>query len=295
MWLNAETVRLRLAGFALGVCALSLLPGTVSAQEVVEDARAALPESVRSAGVLRVATSLQWAPFAYESEEGEAVGIDIGLMKLLAAKLGLTAEITDIKFPSIVPGVSTGRYDVGVNQIGITEEREKVVDFVPYFNSGYSLLVRKGETDIDINNLCGRTLALTQGSAQIKVVEELSKGCVDAGRPEIGMQFYPNSADTYLAVANGRTDGFMTGKAVGVYTSRGNPKLEVAPGMLEGRRSVAGIIVGEDSDALRTALSLALESAVADGSYTALLEEHGVADGGLTIEEMHGHAADRHR
>ncbi len=268
------------AGLAAGLAA------TADAQQILESARATLPPAMRDAGVLKVATSLQWAPFDYKSETGETVGLDISLIKLLSAKLGLKPEFTDLKFPSIVPGVSGGRFDVGVNQIGITAERAKVADFVPYFNSGYGLVVQKGRTDLDVNHLCGKSLSLTTGSSQIAVAEDISKKCVAAGQGAISMTFYPDSADTYLAVANGRGDGFLVGKATGVYISKGNPKLQMTDAVLPDRLTISGIVVAKGNDKLHGALLAALESAVEDGSYKALLDEYGVADGALTVETM---------
>jgi polar amino acid transport system substrate-binding protein len=256
------------------------------AQTIVDAARAALPAKTREAGVLNVATSYQWAPFAYKSDSGEVAGIDVSLVELLSAKLGLKPNFEDLKFPAIVPSVQTGRYDIGVNQMGVTDERKKVVDMLPYFNSNFGLLVRKGETAIDINNLCGRSLALTQGSAQVAVVQTLSDKCETAGKPKIGMTYYPNSADTYLAVANGRGDGFMTGRATGVYTAQKNTKLEMTSGTLDNYTSISGIVIGKDNGELYKALELALESAVSDGSYKALLEKFGVADGILTLDQI---------
>ena len=241
---------------------------------------------MRSAGVLRVATSLQWPPFAYAADGGAPDGIDIRLARLLAAKLGLRAEFEDIKFPTIIPGVTSGRYDIGVNQIGVTPERVKVVDFLTYFNSGYGLLTRAGATGLDINDLCGRTLVLTRGSAQVAVAEKLSADCVKAGRKEIGFLFFPNSADTYLALANGRGDGFLTARAVGIYIARGNDKLQMTSGTLPGMTTLSGIVMARGNARLHEALRLALESAVADGSYPKILAEFGVPEGALTVEQI---------
>lgn len=286
MRLGFELVRKRLGfAFVMGLLGASMAAPAM-AQTVVDAARAALPAKTREAGTLTVATSYQWAPFAYKSDSGEVVGIDISLVELLSAKLGLKPRFEDLKFPAIVPGVQTGRYDIGVNQMGVTDERKKVVDMLPYFNSNFGLLVRKGETAIDINDLCGKSLALTQGSAQVAIVETLSSKCDAAGKPKIGMTYYPNSADTYLAVANGRGDGFMTGRATGVYTAQKDPRLEMMTGTLDHYKSIAGIVIGKGNGDLYKALELALESAVSDGSYKALLDKFGVADGTLTLDQI---------
>ncbi len=268
------------------VLCLVLLLAAPAAAQVVEAARAALPVAVRSAGVLRIATSLQWPPYAYTSEAGAPEGIDIRLMKLLAEKLGLRPEVEDVKFPSIVPGVASGRYDVGVDQINITAERAKVVDFVPYSKDGMGLLVRKGATGIDVNAVCGRTLVLTQGSAQVGISEKLSATCVAAGQKAISFLYYPNSADTYLALANGRGDGFLIGKASGIYIAKGNDKLAMTEATLPDFVTISGIVVAKGNTAMQEALRLALEGALADGSYQRVLGEFGVPDAAVTVEQI---------
>src|SRR5690348_3325508 len=160
------------------------LSGPVNAQttKVSDAARAALPADVRDGGVFRVATSLQWAPFAYKSDKDEAVGIDVSLMKLIAAKLGLKAEFDDLKFPAIIPGVQSGRYHAGVDQLAISAERLKAVDMVQYFENGTSVLVPAGKPIKNPNDLCGLTFDVTQGSFQIGQLNKLSEACVAAGK-----------------------------------------------------------------------------------------------------------------
>lgn len=264
----------------------ALLPGAAEAQGTTEAARAALPAAIRASGVLRVATSLQWPPYAFTDGDGKPDGIDIRLITALAQRLGLRAAIEDIKFPTIVPGVSSGRYDVGLNQINITAERAKVVDFVPYSKDGLGLLVRRGTTGMDVNDLCGKTLVVTQGSAQVGVAERLSAACVAAGKKEIGFLSYPNSADTYLALANGRGDGFLNSRASGLNIAKTNPKLEMADSVLTDSSTVSGIVIAKGNSALAEALRLALEAAVADGSYRRMLSEFGLAEAALTIDEI---------
>jgi len=278
-----------MAGMTAACIGLMMMTGMAAAQ-VVPEARAALPEAIRTAGVLKVATSLQWPPFGYKNDADQMEGIDIRLLNVLAAKLGMKLEFDDVKFPVIVPGVTNGRYNAGMNQIAITADRAKAVDFVPYLKSGFSLLVRAGTTGIDINSLCGRTLVLTQGSGQIPVAEKLSADCVAAGKKEITFQFYPNSADSYLALANGRGDGFIVGEASGIYIAKGNPKLAMTKSVLPGSLSISGIVVAKGNTALQNALLLAMESAVADGSYMKIMTEFGVPDGALTVAEIRANA-----
>ena len=94
--------RVRLFGLSLAVC---LLPALCWAQGIDAAARAALPDKNIQSGQLEVATSLQWPPFDFKTESGRPDGIDIRLVSALAARLGLKPNFTDVKFPTIVPGV----------------------------------------------------------------------------------------------------------------------------------------------------------------------------------------------
>jgi polar amino acid transport system substrate-binding protein len=98
--------------------------------------------------------------------------------------------------------------------------------------------------------------------------------------------FFPNSADTYLAVANGRGDGFLTDKAVGIYIAQHNTKLHMLPEILAGTESVAGIVIAKDNSELAKAVRLALVSLIRDGTYKQILDQFGVADAGLTEAEV---------
>lgn len=285
-----NNLRERLVGSLL---LLSLLPAWLAGQAVaqpvavVEAARAALPNKVRDEGVLRIATSLQWAPFAYRSEKDEAVGIDISLMKVIAAKLGLKPTFDDLKFPAIVPGVATGRYHVGVDQISMSPERLAAVDMVPYFDTASVLLVPAGKAVKDLANLCGMTFVVTQGSAQTRQLQQLSDACVARNDKAIIQQLYPSSAETLLAIANGRGDAFLTAAPQGVYISRVNSKVALVKGEVPNvERSPAGIAVAKGDASMRKAIALALASAIEDGSYKAILDEYGVASSAVSTEAV---------
>jgi polar amino acid transport system substrate-binding protein len=251
---------------------------------VSEAARAALPAKVREEGTLKIATSLQWAPFAYQSEKNEAVGIDISLMKVIAAKLGLKFTFDDLKFPAIIPGVTSGRYHAGVDQLSMSPERLAAVDMIPYFDTASVLLIAAGKPVPDPANLCGLTFVVTQGSVQVRQLTQLSEACVAKNAKPIVQQLYPSSAETLLAVANGRGDAFLTASPQGVYISRINSKVALVKGEVAVERQPAGIALEKGNAGMRKAIALALASAIEDGSYKAILEEFGVASSAVPIE-----------
>jgi polar amino acid transport system substrate-binding protein len=284
-----ETFGMQLLANVAALGLVFALGGHATAQSIAvsEPARAALPAKVRDGGELKVATSLQWAPFAYRSDKGEPTGIDIALMKVIAAKLGLKPTFDDLKFPAIVPGVSTGRYQVGVDQIAISPERLAAVDMVPYFDTASAVLVPAGKTIKDLGNLCGMTFVVTQGSYQVRQLQQLSDACVARGAQPIAQQLYPSSAETLLAIANGRGDAFLTAAPQGVYIARVNPKVELVKGDVPNlERSPAGIVLEKGNADMRKAIALALASTIEDGSYKAILDEYGVPNAAVPIDTV---------
>lgn len=277
----------RLPGLLIGATLLAgLLSPSSSAQGTDAAARAALPDKNLQSGTLDVATSLQWPPFDFKTDDGKPDGLDIRLVTAIAERLGLKPAFTDVKFPAIVPGVQTGRFDIGVDELNATTERRKIVQFVPYYRGGLGLLVRQDSNGLSVSQLCGLTLALTQGSSQVAVAQRESEKCVAAGKKPISMQYFPDSADTYMAVANGRGDGFLTDRAVGVYVAQHNGKLTMTEGTLPDTRDVSGIVVAKDNDKLANAIRLALLGMLKDGSYQKLLDHYGVGTAALNEADL---------
>ena len=260
-------------------CALLVAGSPLAYSASLETAKKGLPESIKTSETIHAATSLGWAPFAYADESGNPSGIDIELVNLLASKLGLKAEFADLSFPTLVTGITSGRYDIAGIGMSITDERAKVMDFVPYFKSDWTLLVRKGAQDLDINNLCGHTLSITQGSSQVPVVDELSKRCVDRGHTQIKTLVYSKSSDTYMAVTSGRVEGFIVPQATARYIAKINTSFTVVSTTLRDQTgTISGIAVGKQLPGLRDALRAALSEAVKDGSYEKILMKYGVRD-----------------
>jgi polar amino acid transport system substrate-binding protein len=297
---------LRITGALGAVCVTALLAGCGNANDsssssgaapaaaggvkVNSAARAQLPADMRSAGVLKIATSLQWPPFGFKNSSGQPAGLDLDLMKALAARMGLTTTISDIKFDSIIPSVNNGRYDVGVNELEDIPERRKVVQFVDYYNGGLGVLVPKGQhSTISPTSLCGHTMSLTQGSSQVEVGKRISQQCVADGKKPINFKMFSDSASTILAVANKRVEGFMTDVAVGVYLTRTtNKTLAVLPGDVPDSTGLSGIVVAKSNDALAKALKTALQGMIDDGSYQALLKKWGVASQAIKRATING-------
>lgn len=257
------------------------------AQEVVPSARALLPKEVIDKGIITVAGAMVWPPYLSKSDSQEVVGLEPDLMRVMAAKLGVKVEFSDIKFATVIPSIESGRYDVALGQLGITAKRIGVVDFVPSTVSRLGLVTAPGKSSLDVNNLCGHSLAVTIGSVQVAVVDSLSKKCVAAGKSAITLNEYPDTPSSYLAVSNSRAEGFVVTRAVAVYMSKTNPRLQLSNSIVDGFTSFSGMMIAKSRPEFRAALVAAFDSAIADGSYKKILEKYDVADIAVTTDTVH--------
>jgi polar amino acid transport system substrate-binding protein len=256
--------------------------GTASAQSPAADL---LPRSIKQSGVLKIATSLVQPPYSFENERGEPQGIDIELMKAIGKKLGLEPKFTKIAFASIIPGIENGRFDVGANEIADTAPRREVVQFVNYYKVSYGVLVTAGTKGMSSSNLCGGHFAVTQGSAQVVLLETMSQECERAGKPAIKRSIFPDSATAKLAVSSARAQAFVSDKGTAAYLSKiPENNFAVLEGDIPNMRQTAGFAVGKTNHELAAAIRKALQLLMESGEYQEILKKYDAT--GAAIREV---------
>lgn len=101
----------------------------------------------RSNGTLVVATNAAFEPYEYV-ENGNIVGIDIDISQAIADKLGMELKIEEMEFDSIISAVSSGKAQIGVSGMTVTEERLQNINFtMPYTTAKQVIIVRNGTSD----------------------------------------------------------------------------------------------------------------------------------------------------
>ncbi|MCR5418814.1 MAG: transporter substrate-binding domain-containing protein, partial [Lachnospiraceae bacterium] len=102
------------------------------------------PEDVdRSKGTLTMATNPYFAPYEYY-QNSVIIGIDVDLAQAICDKLGYELAIKETEFEDIPEAVSSGKVDMGIAAMSITEDRLKIIDFSdPYTTSSQVIIVRK--------------------------------------------------------------------------------------------------------------------------------------------------------
>lgn len=111
------------------------------------------PENVsRDNGTLVMATNAYFKPYEYY-ENGKITGIDVDLANAIADYLGMTLKIEDMEFDSIITAVQSGKADIGVSGLTVTEDRLKNIDFSDsYTTSQQVIVVRDNNAQITNGN-----------------------------------------------------------------------------------------------------------------------------------------------
>ena len=102
----------------------------------------AAPAPAASSDTLSMATNAAFPPYEYV-EGGDYVGIDIEIAQAIAEKLGKKLEINDVEFGSIIAGVQTGKYDMGIAGMTVTDERLQSVNFSDTYATGVQVIIVK--------------------------------------------------------------------------------------------------------------------------------------------------------
>ena len=157
-------------------------------------------ESVQKAGKLVIGTSPDFPPFESLSADGKVEGIEIEIMELICKELGVELEIKQMDFDSVLPGVQTGKFNVGVSGISVTPEREKNTLFtVPYCLAAQAIVVTSDSAITSKADLTGKTVSVQTGTT----AEEF---CMKNGYT---VKAFAANADAEAALTVGKVDAWV--------------------------------------------------------------------------------------
>jgi polar amino acid transport system substrate-binding protein len=245
---------------------------------------AGLPADIRSRGTLILGTTitpgLNGLPHAGQLPDGSNIGVDVDLRDAVAKVLGVKWDLQNGTFPTIIPGVQNGKYDVGMDNFGVTAAREKVVDFATYLTDGQSFLAPKsGElnTVSAITDLCGLTVATSPGSTFQQILETSKAKCSAAGKKPYTVQYFADNAPIWLGLANGKIDIYFGPTLSLKYDATHIPNTKF---LSQFSSTPVGFVTAKDSP-IAKALTEAVNKLIADGDYAKILGKWGVTDSGI--------------
>jgi ABC-type amino acid transport substrate-binding protein len=170
-------------------------------------------EKIKASGELVVGTSADYPPYEFHlliDEEGELVGIDIDIAKVIAQELGVQLEIKDLIFSRIFNALESGQIDMAIAGLSPTEERQKVANFSDvYYQAIQCVIIRKDNSERikTIEDLRGKKVGVQKDSIQ----EDMAKGQIHGAEFDVR-----ETIEELIIILNkGLVDGIILEKPVG--------------------------------------------------------------------------------
>jgi polar amino acid transport system substrate-binding protein len=242
-----------------------------------------VPSAVSDDGTITVGTDATYPPNEFLDKDGKTViGVDIDLFKAVAATLGLKASFSPAPFGAIIPGVSSGKYEIGVSSFTINRDREKQTTMISYFSAGTQWATKKGNPDhVDPGNACGMKVAVQKSTVQADDVTARSAACKAAGKPAIQIDQYQGQDQATAALASGKDQAMLADSPVIAYA------VDQTGGQLQKLAAVYdsapyGYVVAKKDTALAQAVAGAVNKLIKDGTYQKILDSWHVGEGAMT-------------
>jgi polar amino acid transport system substrate-binding protein len=271
----------------------SAVPDTASIVDAVsKDAALASTVPTDLGGKLAIGSNVQSPPNNFYASDGKTpVGFEVDIITAVGKKLGLTVGYQDMAFDSLITSLQTGRVNATIAGMNDTKERQAKIDFVDYFNSGITIMVQKGNpakiTSSDA--LCGKKIAVVQGTTQEDFATEQSGKCTAAGKKALDVTATPSDSQNQTQLRTGRVDAILNDLPTAVYISKtaGNGKYfeTVDQDPINGGPYGIGISKGSP---LVPAVQQALQAIIADGTYGKILKAWDVTSGAVDQAAVNG-------
>lgn len=221
---------------------------------------------------LVMATNASFPP--YEYKDGEAfAGIDVEIAGLIAEKLGMELQIEDVEFGSIIGGVQTGKFDMGMAGMTVTDERLESVNFSStYAKAKQVIIVKEGSAIKTIDDL------KADGSMKIGVQQDTTGDIYasdteeNGGYGEDNVIRYKTGNDAVQALVSGKVDCVIIDNEPAKSYVAANEGLTILA--TEYVEEEYAICVAKENTELLDQINKALEELTADGSIKKIVDKY---------------------
>lgn len=248
-----------------------------------------VPAKIQHKGSQLVATDATYAPMEFIAKDGKTViGVDADLAKAIGTVLGLKFKVVNATFATIIPGLSSGKYDIGMSSFTDTKARQKVVDFVTYFSAGTSFYVKAsgGPTVTNLASLCGKSVSVETGTTEQADATAQNSKCKKAGKPGVKVEAFNDQGAANLAISSGRAQVGMADSPVAAYIVKQSHGLFKLSGSSYGTAPY-GIALPKNNGMTKPILA-AVKYLMKQGTYKTILTKWGVQKGAISNPKING-------
>ena len=233
--------------------------------EATEDAATDAAEvTTVEPGILTMGTNAAFPPYEYKDGD-DIVGIDAEIAQALADKLGLQLEIVDMDFDSLIASIQSGKIDMSLAGMTVTEERKQNVDFTDSYATGVQVIIVKDGSDIaSVDDLEGKLIGVQEGTTGHLYCSD------DYG--EENVIAYTNGATAVQALLQDKVDCVVIDQQPAEAFVEANEGLKILDTEYVTEDYAAA--VSKDNPALTAALNTALQELKDDGTIQGILDKY---------------------
>ncbi|MBE7049671.1 MAG: amino acid ABC transporter substrate-binding protein [Ruminococcaceae bacterium] len=214
--------------------------------------------------VLKVATNAEFPPFEY-MENGEIVGAEIEMAQLIAEKIGAELEFVNMEFDSVVSDVVSGKCDIAISAITITDYRKEIAEVsVPYYVVSQAIIVMENSEIKVAADLKGKTISCQEGTAGEQFILD----------NKYDIQSYKTGADAIAALTAGKVDAVVIDEAVARALSAENRGTKVLDEMI--MTEEYGVVVGKGNNKLLRQINKAITELKQEGRLDEIFKKYGL-------------------
>ncbi len=206
--------------------------------------------------------------------------------------MGVKVAYSDMAFDSLITSLQSGRVDATIAGMNDNKTRQQKINFVDYFNSGITIMIQKGDpAGIKISDdLCGKKIAVVQGTTQEDFAKQQSSTCTGAGKQELAVTATPSDAQNQTQLRTGRVDAILKDLPSALYISKtaGDGKYFQVVDQAPINGAPYGIGANKDNKAVTDAIDKGLQSIIDDGTYTKILQAWDVTSGAVSQATING-------
>lgn len=216
-------------------------------------------------GKLHMATNATFPPYESIADDGTFEGIDVDIAGKIAEKLGLELVVDDMEFGSIITSVQTGKEDIAMAGMTVTDERKQNVDFSDSYATGVQVVIVPEDSDIKtIDDLQGKLIGCQESTTGYAY-------CTDDYGEDMVTAF-PSGTNAVQALLTGKIDAVVIDKQPAEAYVAQNEGLKILDTEYVTENYAIGI--SKDNTALRDAVNNALKELIDDGTVQAILDQY---------------------
>ena len=225
-------------------------------------------------GKLTMSTNAAFPPYEMTDDNGNYVGIDIEVAEAIADKLGLELQVDDMDFDAALLAAQTGKSDMVMAGVTVTEERQTVMDFSNTYATGIQVVIVPEDSDIaSIEDMTGKMIGVQRGTTGDLYC---SASVEDGGFGEENVTPYDNGLTAVQALMNGQVDCVVIDNAPAQEFVNANPGLKILDTEYANEDYAIGVAKG--NTAQLDAINGALEELQADGTVQSIVDKYITAE-----------------